>query len=153
MTRLIAIAGLTGCLMAPAGAAEMPKAAKAGNTVSVDQAKQDSSMRKSFESWLRDLRARVARTRAHQNQLIAVAAVRGDEQPDSPPLYWKGRKGRGAVAPAELDAFEKAVDAAMSNAPDAKSQLQSFLSTYPKSAMADDAKTALDKLDAVSAPQ
>lgn len=102
--------------------------------------------RRGFQLWLKDLKKRVAQTRARPNQLVAVAAVRGSEKDIAPKLYWKGKKSEGPVAAAELEDFEKAIDAALAGDSDAKSKLQAFVSSYPKSSLGPDARIALERL-------
>ena len=126
-----------------AGAAETGKGG-----VAVSSVKPAEKKKSSFQAWLADLKKRVAQTRARPNQLVAVAAVRGAEKDIAPKLYWKGKKTDGPVAAAELDDFEKAVDAALSGDPDAQNKLQAFMSAYPKSSLSPDAHTALDRLSA-----
>jgi len=116
--------------------------------VAVSSVKPAEKKRMSFEGWLKDLKRRVARTRARPNQLVAVAAVRGSEKDIAPKLYWKGKKAQGPVGGAELDDFEKAVDAALAGEPDAQNKLQAFMAAYPKSSLSPDAHTAMDRLSA-----
>ncbi len=102
-----------------------------------------------FQAWLKEMKKRISKTTTKNNQLVAVAAVRGDDTPDAPPLYWKGKKSEGQVASSEVADFEKAIDTAMTGDPmDAKEKLQSFLLAYPKSSMAADAQETLTRLDA-----
>jgi len=137
-------------LSAPAFSAE--PAASRGEGVSLSDAKaKKTSVGASLEGWLKDLRKRVARTRARQNQVVAVAAVRGAEAEDAPPLYWKGKKSKGPVEEKELGAFEKAVEAAIAGQPDADQQLKDFIAAYPKSSLAGDAQSALDRIQVASA--
>lgn len=122
-----------------------------GGAVTVTSVKQPEKTGFNFSSWLKDIKKRIAKTRARPNQLVAVAAVRGDEKDIAPKLYWKGKKSEGSVASNELDDFDKAIDAALANDPAAPTRLQAFLSSYPKSAMAPDARTALDHLTPAAA--
>jgi TolA-binding protein len=94
----------------------------------------------------------VSHSQAKQNQLIAVAAVRGDEQPDAPPLYWKGKAGNDKVDKKELQDFDMAISKALDgdNAT-AQKQLSDFIATYPKSAMVADAQLTLKKLQETAA--
>jgi TolA-binding protein len=141
MRRLtLAVIALTLAGTHPLPAAETPKGG-----VSVSSVKSEKPKR-SFESWLKDLKKRVARTRARPNQLVAVAAVRGEEKDIAPKLYWKGKKSEGPVAASELDDFENAIDAALAGQPEATSKLQAFISAYPKSSLGPDAHVALDRL-------
>lgn len=101
-----------------------------------------------FQAWLREMKKRIQRANTKSNQLVAVAAVRGDETPDAPPLYWKGKKSQGQVASSELNDFDAAIETAMTGDPmAAKEKLQSFLLAYPKSSMAADAQETLTRLD------
>ncbi len=105
----------------------------------------------SFQSWLKEMKKRVAHTNTKQNQLVAVAAVRGSETPDTPPLYWKGKKGEGKVQAPEIKDFETAIDAALSgDSVAAKEKLQSFVLAYPQSSLVADANETLTKLDATA---
>lgn len=107
-----------------------------------------------FMAWLKDMKKKVDRTQARQNQIVAVAAVRGDETADSPPLYWKGKKVSGNVESEELKKFEEALDQAMTGDSTAsKEKLESFITTYPNSPLVVDAKETLQKLDQESASE
>lgn len=99
-------------------------------------------------TWLKKLKDRAARTQAKHNQLVAVAAVRGSETKDAPPLYWKGKKGDAPISAEELKAFEEAVDAAMANDPASESKLESFVASYPKSPLLAEANQTLEMLKA-----
>src|SRR5712671_5299744 len=107
----IAILALTLVSTGAARAAETPKGGVAVSSV------KSEKPRHSFESWLKDLKKRVARTRARPNQLVAVAAVRGADKDIAPKLYWKGKKSEGPVAATELEDFEKAIDSALASSP------------------------------------
>ncbi len=149
ISRMLSVVALSVTVMAqaegPAPAAPIVK----GGTMSVSEAQtKPAGVRATFDSWLKDLKRRVARTRARQNQLVTVAAVRGAEATDAPPLYWKGKKSSGPVDSAELDKFENAIEATIAGKPEAKDMLRSFVSSYPKSPLVADANTALKKLDA-----
>lgn len=98
-------------------------------------------------NWLTRMKARIAASRARSNQVVAVAAVRGDETPDAPPLYWKGAKPPAPAKPAEIEAFDAALNAALSgDAAGASSRLEAFLAAHPKSGLADDARETLGRL-------
>lgn len=102
-----------------------------------------------FQAWLKDMKKRIQRSSVKSKQLVAVAAVRGDETPDAPPLYWKGKKSEGKVDAPEMKDFETAIETALSGEPTAaKEKLQSFLMAYPKSSMAADAQETLSRLEA-----
>lgn len=103
----------------------------------------------SFQSWLEGIKKRLTQSDTRANKVVAVAAVRGDETPDSPPLYWKGAKPEVRDDVPERKDFEAAVDLALKgDKPAAKERLQSFLIAYPKSSYAPDAKETLSRLDA-----
>jgi len=98
-------------------------------------------------NWIKELKKKLARSQARQNQVVAVAAVRGTETPDSPPLYWKGKKSEGAVSSPEVKEFEMALDSALNGkSDDSAQQLQAFVTKYPESPLAEDAAEALEKL-------
>ena len=142
--RWIAVSAISLMLLASgeARSAETPKGGVALSSVKTEKPKR------TFESWLKDLKKRVARTRARPNQLVAVAAIRGEEKDIAPKLYWKGRRAEGAVSAAELTDFEKGIDAALAGDPEAKTRLQEFVASYPKSSLGPDAHMALDRLAA-----
>lgn len=153
MNKLISrVFAVTIAALASASALHAEAPATKGGAVSVSEAVKPEAkgMRSSFNAWLKDLRRRVARTRAHQNQLVAVAAVRGNETPDAPPLYWKGKRNKGPVDAAELDQFEKAVDAAIEGKPEAREMLEKFVADHPKSTMVADAKAAIERMESAS---
>jgi len=115
------------------------------SSVSLSSAESKDSKRKdTIMYWLKKMKQRLAKTEAKHNQLIVVAAVRGSEVPDSPPLYWKGRTSKGTVEIPELKEFETAVDlAAAGDTAAAQAKLKDFLTAHPKSPMAEDAKHTL----------
>lgn len=128
-------------------------AVKPASAVKVDdvQTSKKSKARESFEMWLKEMKKRVARSQTRQNQLVAVAAVRGAETQDTPPLYWKGKKAEGPVEAPELKDFEAALETSMAGDPAAaKEKLQAFILAYPKSSMAPDAKETLNRLENAS---
>lgn len=127
-----------------------PQATSSNSTVKLDADKNKKRARsEAFEAWLKEMKKRIQRSNTKANKLVAVAAVRGDETPDAPPLYWKGKKAEGAVASGELVDFDAAVETALNGDPlAAKEKLQSFLLAYPKSSMAPDAKETLSRLEA-----
>lgn len=102
---------------------------------------------KSAANWIRELKKKLARAQARQNQIVAVAAVRGDETPDSPPLYWKGKKAAGAVATPEAQEFDSALDAALKgDSAGSVEALETFVGKYPQSPLAEEAKDVIAKL-------
>jgi len=104
-----------------------------------------NQLRASIQSWLKKMRKRVARSEAKHNQLIAVASVRGNESPNSPPLYWKGSKVSGPIDLPELRDFDAALGLAQKgNIPGAKTKLDNFIASYPKSSLLPDAQQTLD---------
>lgn len=106
-----------------------------------------ASLSKTIEAWLNNMKKRVERSKAKQNQIVSVAAVRGDEQPDSPPLYWKGKKAEAPVGKDELDEFDSAVDTALiGQSQEAVGKLEKFLSDHPKSVLVDDVQGTLNML-------
>lgn len=110
-------------------------------------AKKKTSARKSLKAWLKKLKKRATRIRAKRNQIVSVAAVRGAEKPDSPPLYWKGKK-KGKIGPAELKEFEAALDLAIKGENDkAKKQLLKFQKNHPKSALSKDVNHTLKMIN------
>lgn len=103
---------------------------------------------KTAVNWIRELKKKLAKSQARQNQIVAVAAVRGNESPDSPPLYWKGKKNAGDVAMPEVAEFDAALDAALKGDPDQSVQaLQAFVGKYPQSPLAEEAKGVIAKLE------
>lgn len=105
-------------------------------------------MSESLQAWLKDLKKRVNHSQTQKNQIVAVAAVRGAETPDSPPLYWKGKTAEGPTNMPELKDFETAVDSALTADPmEAKEKLQSFILAYPKSSLVSDAQETLNRLE------
>ena len=109
--------------------------------------------RDSLQAWLKDLKKRLEKSRARHNQIVAVAAVRGNETPDAPPLYWKGKKSSGPAAMPELTEFETAVEAALNGDPAAaREKLNAFLTGNPNSSLVGDARETLSRLPAETAP-
>ena len=138
-----AIVLVSGAVCAPSPSIAAP----AGAAVQKAAAQSDSSLRRSVRFWLQKMKKRVTRAQARHNQVVAVAAVRGSEAPDSPPLYWKGKKAKGPVSPMELEAFDGAVESALSGSrADAIGRLENFLKSYPQSSLADDANATLSLL-------
>lgn len=123
------------------------KKAPAKSTASTATLPEKKDADNSLQAWLKDLKKRVGHSQAKQNQLIAVAAVRGEEQPDAPPLYWKGKSANEKVDKKELQDFDMAISKALDgdNAT-AQKQLTDFIAAYPKSAMLADAQLTLKKL-------
>lgn len=102
----------------------------------------------SMSAWLQDLKKRLSHSKARQNQIVAVAAVRGNETPDSPPLYWKGKKTAGEVEASDLQQFEEAVDQAIDGkAEDSLQKLQAFVTNHPDSPLVADAQETIKKLE------
>lgn len=131
-------------------AADAPKADK--NSTTMDKVPAQQSRREALQSWLRDLKKKIASAQPanKKSQPVSVAAVRGDETSEGAPLYWKGVKGSSQTSAAELKAFDEAIDAALgSDSVAAKGKLQSFLTAYPKSPMASDAQQALKRLEGI----
>jgi TolA-binding protein len=128
---------------------------KKGSTVAVEEtsSKPTAVKRTSLQVWLSRLKKKVARAESKHAKLTAVAAVRGDETSDTPPLYWKGRSSEGQVALPELKEFDDAINTALNgDAGNAKTKLESFLGTYPQSPLADEAKETLTLLSENSQP-
>ncbi len=128
----------------------LKSSAKSSSSVNVNQAQAASKAepRNPWQALLADLKKRVNRTQAKQNQLVAVAAVRGAEATDAPPLYWKGKKSSGNVDPNDLKQFEEAIDSALAGDPDtARQKLGGFIETHPQSPLVADAKAALSKME------
>ena len=125
-------------------ATEAPKSVA---KIKTDQT-QKSSRSESFQMWLREVKKRIARAQTRNNQVVAVAAVRGSETPDSPPLYWKGKNASGPVEASELKQFDEAIDTALTSDPgSAKEKLQAFLSAHPQSPLAGEARETLNQLE------
>lgn len=119
------------------------------SSVNVEQVKtaQKKQPQSALQAWLKDMKKRVARSQAKQNQLVTVAAVRGSESADATPLYWKGKKAKGNAAPEEIAKFDEALDAAVAGEPViAKEKLETFIASYPQSPLVSDAKETLARL-------
>ncbi len=130
----------TDTAQAPAAAVAAPAAAVA--------VKQEVPKVDTFQAWLEGIKKHLAQSDTRSNKLVAVAAVRGDETSDAPPLYWKGKKAEVRDDVPERKDFEAAIDIAMKgDKVGAKERLQSFLLAYPKSAYAPDAQETLKRLE------
>src|SRR5262245_34818927 len=70
--------------------------------VNVNQIVSKPKSQDKLAVWLKDLKKRLAHSRAQQNKIVAVAAVRGNETVDAPPLYWIGKTSQGEVITPEL---------------------------------------------------
>jgi TolA-binding protein len=120
------------------------KSVPLGTAVATPAPKQEN---KSATNWIRELKKKLAKSQARQNQIVAVAAVRGDETPDSPPLYWKGKKAAGDVASHEVSEFDLALDTALKGDSVGSVQaLETFVGKYPQSPLAEEAKDVIAKL-------
>src|SRR5258708_7473073 len=133
------------------------KAAPAASqsTAKVDDVSQPKKRTASeaFQAWLKEMKKRIQKTNTKPNQIVAVAAVRGNEVPDSPPLYWKGKKAEGKVDAFEMKDFSPAIDPASKGEGEAaKKQLQAFMDAYPKSSLMADAKETMNRLSAAETP-
>ncbi len=116
-------------------------------TEGVPVEKKEASQKDSLSVWLTKMKKRLARTQSKHNQLVAVAAVRGDKATDATPLYWKGKTSEGPVDMPEIKAFEEAVDlASKGDNAKAKTKLEAFVSTYPQSPLVVDAQETLSLL-------
>ncbi len=100
-----------------------------------------------MKKWAEKLQARLARLE-RQKQPITVAAVRGEEKkPQSSGLYWKKPKKQMLPAPDELQAFKSAVKTLEDGKrEEAAAAFKTFLASYPKSPLADEAKSSLEML-------
>jgi len=114
-----------------------------------DTKKPAKKQSKTLSDWLGKLKARINRSKAKYNKIVAVASVRGAKAEDPTPLYWKGKQGQAKIDIEELKKFEAAVDLANSGKIDeAKTSLQAFISSNPKSPLVSDAKETLALLPA-----
>ena len=114
----------------------------------IDAPASKPKMSAKLQAWLKDLRKKLDRSNTQSKQLVAVAAVRGSDQPDAPPLYWKGKSSEEKIAGSEAADFGNAVDAAMNgDNVAAKEKLQSFVTTYPHSPLVAEANETLSRLD------
>lgn len=119
-----------------------PKAKK-----SVPLEKATVANNKSRSSWIDELKKKLAKSRARQNQIVAVAAVRGSETPETPPLYWKGKTMEGTITSTELSDFDQALEkASEGKTEESLVQLQTFITKYPQSPMVLEAHEAMDHL-------
>jgi hypothetical protein len=106
-----------------------------------------------FQAWCRSLKKRIVRSQTRRNQVVAVASVRGDEAPDAPPLYWKGRAAPGIVEGSDLQELDEALNKALEgDTVAAKMRLESFISNHGNSPLAADAKETLSRLNQNGAP-
>lgn len=122
-------------------------AKKSSAGIKKKKSRKERKMRKSLQAWLNKMKKRISRSHAKHNQLVSVAAVRGNETPDSPPLYWKGKKSKGPVDLPELEEFDAAIEAALGGKKkDAILRLEKFTKTYPNSALKEDALYTLEML-------
>lgn len=122
--------------------------------VAAPATEKKQSMNQGLQEWLTRMKKRVSAARSKQNKLGAVAAVRGDEKSDPPPLYWKGKEGEKAVDSAEIEEFNAAVEMALKGDADAaKQKLQQFVNAHPQSPLLPDANETLAKLSTTEPEQ
>lgn len=96
--------------------------------------------------WWGSLKAKISKITPKKTQptTTAVGGLRGDKEKEEA-LYWKGKEP--SVTKDELDAFNRALDLAIKgDSLRAKEGFERFLSTYPSSALADDARKSLKLL-------
>jgi len=96
--------------------------------------------------WWGSLKAKISKITPTKTQptVTAVGGLRGGKEQEES-LYWKGKEP--SVTKEELEAFNKALDFAIKgDSIRAKEGFERFLSTYPSSALADDAKKSLKML-------
>lgn len=108
------------------------------------------TMSKALLAWLEGLKKQINKTYSpvKSNQMVAVAAVRGSESVETPPLYWKGKKPENLVVLPEIKDFDAAIETTLTGDPEAaKEKLQSFMLAYPKSSLVADAKETLVRLE------
>ena len=149
-TRLMIAASFGAALFVPAPPSAAETMASKGS-VSLETSAgetEPAAISRSFRRWVEKLRRRIARTEAKHNKIVAVAAVRGAESDDPPPLYWKGRAAKGPVAGDELAEFDAALEAALEGRTSASTDaLNAFLKSHPDSPLAADARQALQELN------
>jgi TolA-binding protein len=130
----------------PLAARATPAAAVTPDVAAVAQPEPPKTS--ALQAWLAGMKKRLSQTDTHANKLVAVAAVRGAETSDVPPLYWKGKRAEVRDDVPERKDFEAAIDIALKgDNVAAKERLQSFLLAYPKSSYASDAQETLNRLD------
>ncbi len=147
------------CAMSPLSAAHKKKVLKttpnapARTSAKVDAATAATKPKtnNSLQAWLKGLKQRLNRSETQSKQLVAVAAVRGAEQPDAPPLYWKGKSNEGRISGSEAKDFGVAIDSALGgDSAAAREKLNSFIAAYPHSPLVGEARETLSRLDSAS---
>lgn len=130
-----------------APAAQKKASSKKKSTITTVEAPKKAAKKPSIQVWLSRMKKKVARVESKHNRLVAVAAVRGDDAADAPPLYWKGKTAQGPVALPELKEFDDAINAALNgdNA-GAKTKLEGFISAHPTSPLTGEARETLNLL-------
>ncbi|OVE76128.1 hypothetical protein BVX98_06520 [bacterium F11] len=115
--------------------------------------KKKKKAQRSLTVWLKKLKKRIARTHAKRNQIVSVGAVRGNKKPDSPPLYWKGKKSKGPVDLPEIEEFNDALELAINGEKIlAIEKLEQFIANNPKSSLRDDATHTVVMLRKAESP-
>ena len=119
---------------------------------------EDKKPEPTLAQYLEQLQTKLDHAARRANKLSAegssVVGLRGSQQEStSKQLYWKGKKGKEAVAPDEVKAFRSAVEQARAgrNA-DAITSLKDFQEKYPKSALIPDVQETLTQLSAALKP-
>lgn len=128
---------------------------KKSSTTSVQTQKSAAPQKKmsSLQAWLNKMKKKINTSETKHNKLVAVAAVRGDETSDVPPLYWKGKETEQKIELPELKEFDDAINLALNgdNA-GAKTKLEAFITNYPNSPMKADAQETLNQISAEPVP-
>jgi TolA-binding protein len=100
-----------------------------------------------FMEWLKALQRKIETITAKKSMPLStgVAGIRGAKDDEKAKLYWKGKKGDEAVTEEELAEFRSAVDlAAKGETAAAVRELDEFITRFPNSPLAQDAKKTLD---------
>jgi hypothetical protein len=110
--------------------------------------KEDEAAPDTLQGWAKALKKKLVHQQAKQNQLVAVASVRGDETPDAPPLYWKGRSTPGIAEGSDTEELDQALNKILEgDNTSAKMRLESFISTHGQSQLLADAKESLKRVN------
>lgn len=112
----------------------------------------------SREQYLQEMQVKIDHTARRINQPnsegSSVVGLRGSKQESaSKQLYWKGKKGKVAVALEEVKAFREAIELARAGKEaDATAKLKSFQEKYPKSPLLPDVQETLTRLNETPNP-
>lgn len=111
------------------------------------ETKGSSKMSPRLEAWIKRMKRNANKAQTRQHRLIAVAAVRGNEVQDAPPLYWKTKPVEGPIKPEDLEEFKQALNMIENgDVESAKIRLDSLASRYSEGSLRADIDQTLKVL-------